>query len=412
MSKPTTWVDLTHLLNWEGRFTGIERLEYQLAIRFADKPDVKFFAYNQIAHAFNEVPAETLKIFASGYGGATVGAEFSKKLNLGKIIGFAKKFIPRRFRTFVKNKAMKTSNKLVLPNPFSAGDVIFVAATFSDQAFLDNLIELKKSVQIKLTYLVHDIIPIVRPNYVKQWDTDHFVAYYSKLLPVADTILSVSESTKSDLLDFCKTQQIKVPKIEVVREGSDFREVKNPKRPIEMGGIKDFIICVGTFEVRKNYTLLYYAYKQAIREGVKMPPIILVGRKGWLVDDIAHIIQKDPQVKSLILHFDGIDDQGLAWMFKNALFTVQPAFYEGWGLPVDEALHYGKLCLSSDESSLPEVGGELVDYFSPFDSRQCMQKIAHYYNNPADLKRREQLIAKKYKPTTWSDTFEQVARFI
>ncbi|HSE29124.1 MAG TPA: glycosyltransferase family 1 protein [Candidatus Saccharimonadales bacterium] len=409
-NKSTIWVDLTHLLNWEGRFTGIERLEYNVAKHLAKLPRVKFFSYNQSARAFNELPAETLHIFADGYGGIKKSSAPRNVSLLNKILPMAKKIAPRKVRTFIKKNLMinDAASRLVVPHPFIAGDTVFVAATFSDVGFLDNLIELKKNAGVKLTYLVHDIIPIVRPNYVKQWDTDHFSTYYSRLMPAADKILAVSKSTKNDLLEFCESRRIVPPSIEVIHEGGDFNIVKNPVRPAELGKIKDFLLCVGTFEVRKNYTILYYAYKQAVREGIKLPPIVLVGRTGWLVNDIQHIISKDPEVKDLILHFDSIDDKGLAWVFKNCMFTVQPSFYEGWGLPVDESLHYGKLCLSSDASSLPEVGQDFTEYFSPFDSRECMEKIAYFASHPSEVKKREEKIAKKYKPVSWQQSAQQI----
>lgn len=404
MSKTNKiWVDLTHLLQWQGRFTGIERLEYQLVRRFAAKNNAHFFAYNEAARGYFEMPKDTIDQFASGQGGAAVSAG---TLGLAaRILPHAKKLVPQKLRTLAKSRLIKNQ---VVEHPFKKGDTVFIAATFSSLLFLENLVTVKKTVGFSLTYLVHDIVPIVRPNYVGDWDTEHFLAYYQQLLPNVDKVLAVSQSTKKDLEAFCTNKKIKIPHIVVVREGDDFKKVDSPQRPSELGAIKRFILCVGTFEVRKNHTLLYYAYKQAAREGVDLPPVIIVGRDGWLTDDIRRIIAKDPEVKDKILHFNNVEDAGLAWLLENCLFTIQPSFYEGWGLPLAESLFYGKLCLASDAASLPEVGGEFADYFSPFDSRDCMQKIALYANNPKQLQQREQFINKNYKPTTWDDTFAQV----
>lgn len=409
MSKTNTvWVDLTHLLQWRGRFTGIERLEYQLVKRFAAKPNARFFAYNETTLGYYEMPKDIIDQFASGQGGA-VPSGVAPSL-AARILPHAKKLVPQKLRNLAKSQLAKrgVTAAITIEHPFKRGDTVFVAATFSSLMFLENLIATKKTVGFSLAYLVHDIVPIVRPNCVGDWDTEHFLAYYEALLPNVDTILAVSQSTKKDLEVFCKSKKIKTPPIFVVREGDDFKKVDAPQKPTELGDIKQFVLCVGTFEVRKNHTLLYYAYKQAAREKIDLPPVIIVGRDGWLTDDIRRIIAKDPEVKEKILHFNSVEDTGLAWLLKNCLFTIQPSFYEGWGLPVAESLFYGKLCLASDAASLPEVGGDFADYFSPFDSRECMQKIALYATNPKELQKREQHIVKNYKPTTWEDTFNQI----
>lgn len=421
MSSKSTgriWIDLTHLLQWEGRFTGIERVEYQLAKRFADHPNAHFFAYNEGHRAFYELPAETLEQFANGEGGAKASGEVEPARITFKqrFMPRAKRLVPARLRRMLKRRLLESekinAQHLVMPHPFAKGDVVFIAATFSDIFFLKNLTSLKKQAGFKLVHLVHDIIPIVRPNYVGEWDTGHFKTYYGHLLRYADGILAVSQSTKRDLEAFCKDNKIKAPAIDVVREGDDFKQVKNPLQPEEITNGEKFVLCVGTFEVRKNYTLLYYAYKQAHRAGIKLPKLVIAGRAGWLTEDIRQIMAKDPDTAQSIMHLTNITDRKLAWLYQNCLFTVQPSFYEGWGLPVAESLYYGKLCLSSDTSSMPEIGGDLVEYFSPFDSNECMQKLAHFSANSKELKQREQRIKREYKMTSWDDTFDQTQRFL
>ncbi|PLS81050.1 glycosyltransferase family 1 protein, partial [Candidatus Saccharibacteria bacterium] len=120
------------------------------------------------------------------------------------------------------------------------------------------------------------------------------------------------------------------------------------KRPAAIREGEEFIICVGTQEVRKNHALLYYAYKLGLQKQMRLPRLIIVGREGWLTDDIRRMITTDPYVGSLITPMKDVGDEELTWLYQNALFAVFPSFYEGWGLPIAEAVHHGKLVLSSN----------------------------------------------------------------
>ena len=79
---------------------------------------------------------------------------------------------------------------------------------------------------------------------------------------------------------------------------------------------------------------------------------------------------------------------------------------------VAESLFYGKLCLSSGVSSMPEIGGKLVDYFSPNDPVQLLEKIQHYLKHPHDIAKKEEAVKKHYKAVTWDETFAQVRDFV
>ena len=105
---------------------------------------------------------------------------------------------------------------------------------------------------------------------------------------------------------------------------------------------------------------------------------------------------------------DGVPDAELAAFYAHADFTVYPSRYEGWGLPVAESLANGKMCIASDASSIPEIAGDLIDYFSPYDAQACLDRIVEYLV-PKTLAEKEAQIRQQYKSTSWDDTFTQVA---
>ena len=88
---------------------------------------------------------------------------------------------------------------------------------------------------------------------------------------------------------------------------------------------------------------------------------------------------------------------------------MMPSRMEGWGLPVAESLSLGKMCLSSNAGSLPEVGGDLVEYFDPDDIDRCAALVEKYAFDPDALAKAEARIAAEYRTSLWSETAAQLA---
>ena len=144
---------------------------------------------------------------------------------------------------------------------------------------------------------------------------------------------------------------------------------------------------------------------------IKLPPIIIVGGRGRLTNDLLYKIDNDSKLKKLIIKKNDVSDEELDYLYTNCLFTVYPSIYEGWGLPIAESLAYGKFCLASETSSMPEIGGKLLEYFNPYDPKKLLDLMIKYL----DLKTRniaEENIKNNYKITTWDDTTKQLFEII
>jgi len=77
------------------------------------------------------------------------------------------------------------------------------------------------------------------------------------------------------------------------------------------------VLSVGTFEIRKNYILLYQAAKLAQLENRNFPNIVIAGRKGWLTEDLAHVVEKDPYTHGKITWLKVVSDEELEWLYKT-----------------------------------------------------------------------------------------------
>ena len=196
----------------------------------------------------------------------------------------------------------------------------------------------------------------------------------------ATRILAISEHTKQDIASWLTASGLPVPKIDVFRLGDDFT-LEAPRQPTDVSFLDaynrntHFLLCVGTIEVRKNHALLYYTYKLAHEQHIELPPVVIVGRRSWLSDDLYEVMTHDPQTKAQFVFLHDASDEELAWLYRHCQFSVYPSFYEGWGLPIGESLANGVPCVASRSSSMPEVAGELIPYFSPASADECLQAI-------------------------------------
>ena len=127
-----------------------------------------------------------------------------------------------------------------------------------------------------------------------------------------------------------------------------------------------FWLCVGTIEPRKNHERLFAAYAAWRRETGGTMPLVLAGGKGWLMDDLARTAAELGVAEHLV--FTGyVSDAELAWLYASCHAFLYPSLFEGFGLPVLEAMSLGAAVVCSDATSLPEVAGDAAVLVDPLD---------------------------------------------
>ncbi len=109
-------------------------------------------------------------------------------------------------------------------------------------------------------------------------------------------------------------------------------------------------------------------------------------------------------------HLDGkvricsdVDDMTLAALYRGARFTIFPSLYEGWGLPVTESLGYGKVCIASSSTSIPEAGGDYCLYHDPDNVTEAYELYRKAITEPEIIRALERKIAAEYRPTEWRE---------
>jgi glycosyltransferase involved in cell wall biosynthesis len=420
-----TWIDLTDIYNWRGHFTGIQRVVYSYAQRFAND-DAKFFVYDKIGKRHVEVELDFVEAQIHGQNEVRLLRRQIYKQKITKPYHALPTSVKNRLRPFAaksnqtaRTLIYKVVDKGVAVSPFreypaadfKSGDtVVLLGAGWNEPGSLELLCSIKLDTGIKLAVHINDILPIYQPHLFADELSKIFTPYVEMAAKNADYITVISKATERDFKIFCDENSITLPKITVVRLGEDV-ESAAPKKPDSFPVKGDFILSVGTFEIRKNFVLLYQAAKLAQLEGRDFPSIVIVGRKGWLADNLFHVLQHDPLTKNKIFLISNISDAELNWMYENCMFTVFPSLCEGWGLPIVESLQHGKTCLSSNISSMLEIGDGLIDYFSPYDARSCMDKVIEYAKDNT-YQQKNEAVQKRYKSFRWDDSYDSFVKAI
>lgn len=431
------YYDVTQLIHQTGKITGIPRVMNELAIRFwrADGSYVVFISWVKELKQYCEIdlddtlehrghritylkkgeptPKPKARVVYSDDAPTKLSSQAVAKKAINKAAHLSLKAISKINHDFAND----VTNRLLLAKmanykqiSFKAGDQIFIPwGEWWDPNFI-KFLKRQKQEGVKLVPVIHDIGPMVMPE-LSGHSTESLTEYCREIVPIADLVLVVSQNTKKDLTNWLQQNELNVPKIEFFRLG-DSIEVSKKVRPtddvFEKSGLKggDFLLCVGTIEAKKNHFLFYYVYKLAQQKGIKLPKIVMAGRRGWMTENAFEIMSNDPNGDFIFLL--NKSDEELAWLYDKCLFTVLPSFYEGWGIPIAESLSRGVPCISSNSSSMPEIAPGITKHFNPYSAPECLAAIEDWLR-PGEYEKARKL-TKNYKQFSWDDSFKQVQK--
>jgi len=204
---------------------------------------------------------------------------------------------------------------------------------------------------------VHDLAFRIRPQEVPWQQRMYFRAVLPRALRQAAAVIVPSESTRRDLLQLYKVSGLE-HKVEVIPEGVPPAVAAGP---LPDGVEPGFILAVGTVEPRKNYPRLLAAYRQLrghrgalpfiINGRPGVPQLVIAGRAGWAYGDTLRRIAAEPGVRYL----GHVDEPTLAALYESASVLAFPSLYEGFGLPLLEAMTRGVPAVVGATGALPEL---------------------------------------------------------
>lgn len=239
---------------------------------------------------------------------------------------------------------------------------------------------------VRIVQTIHDLTPIFHPEWFP--DRDDTVRYMLATLPPDAHVVTVSEATKQDFCQYTRTDPARVTPIHLAASPTLFHPVTDSlairavRQQYKLGD-SPYLLSLATFEPRKNIDHLVRCFAQVAESG-EIPPdvkLVLVGTKGWKVNQIRNELARNDALRSRIVVTGFVPDAQLAPLYSGALAFVYPSLYEGFGLPPLEAMQCGLPVITSAIPSLNEVVGEAAIKVPPTDADALCQAIVTVTNS-------------------------------
>ena len=230
--------------------------------------------------------------------------------------------------------------------------------------------------KLSLVLSINDIVVYKYPKTMawKNWllERSFLIASAKK----ADHIIAISNATKRDLVAQLKLPVDKISVIHLAQTSSNEPTASLP----ELG--TGFIFFLGSIEPRKNVGRLLDAYLQLPLLVQQQHPLVLAGGRGWKSAELHQRIAELSQTHS-VKYIGYIEDSIAFDLLTRALVLVYPSLYEGFGLPIIEAMQVGTPVITSTDAACQEVGGTAALYVDPYDTAALTQALMRVINEPA-----------------------------
>jgi glycosyltransferase involved in cell wall biosynthesis len=221
--------------------------------------------------------------------------------------------------------------------------------------------------RVKKVVTLHDMTFFIYPEFHKRFNVFYFKFFIRLSLKICDKIICVSDSTRRDVISILNLKEDRSRKIIVISLGTNYKSdyIANVKS-IEKYGLKSkgYFLFIGTLEPRKNINSLIEAYYQLYKSKTVSMDLVIVGKKGWHYDEIFCKVKK-LNLSSKIIFTGFIEEEIKQDLLWHSFSFVYPSFYEGFGIPVLEAMAFGIPSVTSNISSLSEVAGDAAILVNP-----------------------------------------------
>ena len=261
--------------------------------------------------------------------------------------------------------------------------------------------------RIPTVLTVHDLIFRLFPEHHKPLNYQYLNSAMPLFCRRAGAIIAISESTRRDLIEHYRVDP---NKIWVVHEAAapHFRPVPASEMEavrVRYGLPEQFVLHVGTLEPRKNLERLLDVLAMSRDRGIELP-LVLVGAKGWLYEGFFRRL-KELDLASAVTLLGWVPDEDLPAVYSAATLCVMPSIYEGFGLPVLEAMACGTPVVCSRTASLPELGGDAALYFDPYDAEEIAAQLERMWVNETLRRKMSGAGLLQASQFSWTHTAEQ-----
>ncbi len=269
----------------------------------------------------------------------------------------------------------------------------------------------KKLPNIKVIYTLYDLSFAEHP----EWTTEqNRVFCFDNIFNAsinADHIMAISEYSKKHFLEFFP--HYPEEKITVVYPASRYERNDNIQQPPRLSSFSSgkFWLSVGTIEPRKNHKLLLQAYaklKEYCQSSQKeFLPLVLAGGMGWMMHDFEECLAELNLTHDVIL-LGYTNDQELQWLYQHCYCFIYPSLFEGFGLPVLEAMTCGAPTITSNTSSIPEITGKSALLIEPTKIDSLLNAMKQCVEAKDTLWELSQKAVQQAKKFSWRESAQKV----
>lgn len=269
-------------------------------------------------------------------------------------------------------------------DPESVGDYVSAGGFWGDARYRCAY-EMRAEHGWRLNYYIHDLIPILWGHLAEPTTRETYPPALHWMLWGVDRVWTNSRTTRRDLLSHIEQSgypALDPGQVTPIYLGSDAlcEAADEPtragifaRRNLTPGR---YVLMVGTQEPRKNYDFAYRLWRElCARHPGEVMPLVWVGQPGWSIGPLLEMVRNDTGLPhGAIRILDDVEDAELAELYRGCRFSIYASHYEGWGLPVVEALSHGKPCLTSEAPALIEAGGGASEPIGLFEGEQWLAR--------------------------------------
>jgi len=315
----------------------------------------------------------------------------------GNVVHLSRKLMSKLFDYAYRADHIIVGEKI----KFNNNDVLFLSDAFWKENLIRSICNVRNT-GIELIMLIYDLLPVTHPALFDSANKNSYIKCLDELLNDVRGIISISRSSLADIQKYISNMKSEVL-FDFFYLGADFSakgrisgDIRIELKSLSASGRT--YLAVGTIEPRKNYHYLLDAFDK-LWEQENDIKLCIVGRVGWLCDDLMQRIKCSNVLGKRLFHFANLNDDELAYLYHGSKAVVCSSINEGFGLPLVEAMHYGKPVFASDIPVFREIGNDYPVYCDLSDSRSLASLIQTFESGN---------LVKQFTPQKWLSWDESI----
>lgn len=260
--------------------------------------------------------------------------------------------------------------------------------------------------KIPMVVSIYDMLPFVMPESFVYWHAVYQRAYFRHAVKKAERIITISKNSKEDICRILKADENKIHVIPLATDLS-MDKYSDGEAGKKWNLTSPYILYAGAIHPRKNVARLIRVFERLIN--IKKIPHVLViaGSFRWKSNEVKEAAERN-SIQDKVIFTGQVSDEELAALYRNCKVFVYPSLYEGFGLPVLEAMAMGAPVITSNVSSLPEVAGDAAILINPNNDGEIFDAIWKILDDKELTAEMRQKALNRAEKFSWSRTAHEV----